>query len=196
MQGALDLPNNQKFDPVVLVQNAEGQDEVKIDPIIKGETLTAKVPLKYKHNRVKVLLSNAWNDPALAAELQVQYLRPPRILEMDAPKQSDKPLVDVSARVHSVLKVSREQVDAEVNGRDIARDRIQVQNLDANTWKVQLKHVPLDPAKNVVHVNVSNAEARSRQPGSATINFVPPASERPPPTRLAPRVELLTPAPH
>lgn len=189
--GTLDLPNNQKFDAVVLLQDADGKDEVNVAPMVKGETLTAKVPLKYKHNRVKVLLSNEWNDPAVAAEFHLQYLRPPRILEMDAPQQSDKPLVDVSARVHSVLDMTRDQVEAEVNGRDIARDRIQIQKQDANIWKMELKGVPLDPAKNVVHVNVSNSEARSRQPGSATINFVAPGADA---ARLVPLVEFLIPA--
>jgi WD40 repeat protein len=186
LQGTLDLPNNQKFDAAIVVHDADGKDETKVTPVVKGETLTAKVPLKYKNNRVEVLLSNEGNDPVAAAETQLRYLRPPRILSVDAPKESAKPLADVAARVYSPLDVTREQVEAEVNGRDIARDRIQVQKQDANTWKVDLKDVPLDPAKNVVHLYVSNGEARSRQPGTATINFQPP--------NPGPVVEFLSPA--
>jgi WD40 repeat protein len=189
--GTLDLPNNLDFQASVLVQDTDGKDEIKVDPIKKGETLTAKVPLKFKNTRIKVLLSNEWNDPTTAAEMQVQYLRPPRILAVDAPKQTEKPLANVSARVQSVLDISREQVKAEVNGRDIATDRIQVQKQDGDTWKVELKDVPLDPAQNLIHVSVSNSEAESRQPGSATINFVPPAVEA---ARLTPLVQFLSPA--
>jgi WD40 repeat protein len=174
LEGKLDLLNDQKVDGVVLIQDADGKEEAKVAPTIKGETLTAKVPLKYKHNRVQVLLSNQWNDPAVAGEMQVRYLRPPRILEVQAPKESTKPLADVSARVQSALEITREQVEADVNGREVARDRIQVQKQDANTWRVELKDVPLDPAKNVLHLYVSNTEARSRQPGTATITFQPP----------------------
>src|SRR5262249_28278459 len=156
-----------------LVQNAEGKEEFKVTPTVKGETLTAKVPLKYKNSRVEVLLSNEWNDPAVAAQVDVRYLRPPRILSVEAPKESDKSLADVDAPVQSASDLTREQVEADVNGREIARERIQVRK-DGDTWKVELKDVPLDPAKNVVHLHVSNAEARSRQPGTATINFQPP----------------------
>src|SRR5438094_4853901 len=73
-----------------------------------------------------------------------------------------------------------------VNDLQIARDRVQVQKQEKNTWKIDLKDVPLDPAKNVVHVYVSNAEARSREPGTATINFQPP--------NPGPVVEFLSPA--
>jgi WD40 repeat protein len=184
--GTLELPNNQKFDSAVLVQDPEGKDEIKVAAVVKGETLTAKVPLKFRHNRIKVLLSNEWNDPAVAAELRVQYQRPPRVLSMDAPKQSDKPLADVSARVHSVLDVPRDKVKAEVNGRDISSDHIQVQKQDGDNWKVDLKGVPLDPAQNVVHLTVSNAEAACREPGTATITFQPPSP--------GPVVEFLSPA--
>ncbi len=111
---------------------------------------------------------------------------------MEAPKESTKPLADVSARVQSASEIKRDQVEADVNGREIARDRIQVQKQDGNTWKVDLKDVPLDPAKNVIHVYVSNAEARSRQPGTAAINFMPPGADA---TRLAaPVVEFVSPA--
>ncbi len=140
--GTLDLPNNLNFEPAVLVQDAEGKDEFKVTSIVKGETLTAKVPLKYKHNRIQVMLGNNWNDPALAGEVQVRYLRPPRVLSLEAPKESTKPLADVSARVQSALEITREQVEVDVNGREISRDRIQVQKQNGNTWKVDLKDGP------------------------------------------------------
>jgi WD40 repeat protein len=184
--GTLELPNNQPFERVVLVQNTEGKEEFKVTPTVKGETLTARIPLKFKNSRVVVLLSNEWNTPAVAAQADVRYLRPPRILSVEAPKESDKPLADVAARVQSASDLTREQVEADVNGREIARERIQVRKQDGDTWKVELKDVPLDPAKNVVHLHVSNAEARSRQPGTATINFQPP--------NPGPTVEFLSPA--
>jgi WD40 repeat protein len=185
LQGTLDLPDDRKFDAVVMIHDADGKDELKVAPVVKGETLTAKVPLKYRNSRIEVLLSNEGNDPTVAAEMQLRYLRPPRILSVDAPKESAKPLADVAARVYSPLEVTRDQVEAEVNGRDLARERIQLEKGDGNTWKIDLKDVPLDPAKNVVHLYVSNGEARSRQPGTATINFQPP--------NPGPLVEFLSP---
>jgi WD40 repeat protein len=175
LQGELQLPKDAaKFTALVLVKNADNdKEEVQAAVTVEEEKLTAKVPLKYRDNRIQVLLSNNGNDRVVAGELQLRYLRPPQIVQVEAPKESSKPRADLVATIRSPLELTPQSVEADVNGREIARNQITVDKQPNNTWKIQIKDISLSPDTNRVNFWVSNAEAKSRQPGTGVILFKP-----------------------
>ena len=83
-----------------------------------------------------------------------------------------------------------ETIEAEVNGREIAKvDVVKTGKDAAGNWRIDLKDVPLDPGKNEVRLWVSNKDGRCRQPGSLEVVYAPPAKPDAPP-----EVEILDPA--
>jgi WD40 repeat protein len=173
LRGELQFPKNPaNFTSRILVKNGDNEkEEFPVEAVTQGEKLTAKVSLKYRDNLVQVLLSNEGNDRVLAGELRLRYLRPPQIVEVDAPKESAAALANLVATVRSPLEIT--SVEAEVNGREIARSQIKTGKQPDNTWKVQINNIALSPEKNLVNLWVSNAEAKSRKSATAEILFRP-----------------------
>jgi WD40 repeat protein len=164
-----------------LVDGREVPAPATVDP--QGQTLTARVPLQPGSHRVQVKLRNRWRE-AWVADIPLRYARPPRVLSVEGPRETAKPLVDLRARVQSPLPLLPEAVKAEVNGREIASVRILPPDpaRGESAWTVHLHDVPLEPGPdpahpgtNEVRLVVGNAEAQSREPGTLTVLYRPPA---------------------
>jgi WD40 repeat protein len=146
-------------------------------------------------NRIQVRLSRNQAESETSEVRVVRYLRPPNIIQFtNADRLSsqpvDKPLLDLSAQVNSLLPVDPKAAQAEVNGRTIAQDLLAVEKTRGGdrTWQVQLKEVPLDAGANEIRLWVSNAEGRSRQPGVLRLVYLPPRQRA-----ALPQVDLLEP---
>jgi WD40 repeat protein len=178
-------PDTQKFAVVVMLNDSEQQ---KIVPQIdaKTQSLTARVPVQHGDNRIQIKVSNQWNVVETSEDIVVaRYLRPPRIVKLDGPKESDKPLADLTATVHSALPLLSEAVEAEVTSSLTRRPRriaTASAKLDAGqTWNVQLKDVPLEEGANQVRLFVSNTDARSLEGADWTVTYKKKAPPPPPP---------------
>src|SRR5262249_5253167 len=147
-----------------------------------------KVKLEPGTQRLQVRLTNAWGAAWTSEVVEVRFLRPPRVVQVEGPAESKKPLCNpLTAHVQSPLDLRRESVEVEVNGQK-ATVPFDVAKKD-NSWQVQLRDVPLREGTNEVRLWLSNAEARSRVPGKWTVRYVPPP--KPP---APPEVILLEPA--
>src|SRR5205823_4107755 len=92
-------PDRHPFKAVVRV----GDRDIDATVNEANGVLTAKVPLQPGENRVQARLTNAWHAEASSEEIPVRYLRPPRVVGVDGPAESNKALVNVEARVESPL---------------------------------------------------------------------------------------------
>jgi WD40 repeat protein len=206
---ALQQPGESKEFTAALLVNGE---PLEIRPVFDSskQQLTARVPLQFGDNRIRVQLSNRWRGTSLSEPVLVRYLRPPlhiRFLPTLAgmrpltdylswprwaslpgvPLFAEKPVADLVARLHSARPLTF--VQAEVNDRRIATiERLPPTGSEETTWTLRLKDVPLAVGTNRVRLWASNADGRCREPGTQMILYCPPAPPPPPP-----EVEILDP---
>jgi hypothetical protein len=152
----------------------------------QSQLLTAKVRLRPGRNTLQVRLHNAWTMSRLSEPVHVNYLQPPRILEFQGPTQTEKPLVDLEARISSHSKLGVSEVD--VNGtRKVVSSVVDL--IREGTWRLRLKDVPLDNSgDNIVRLTVRNEDTKSLEPATWTLRYAPP-----PKLPAAPEVEILDP---
>jgi WD40 repeat protein len=183
LKGRLVLPDDARpFEVEVLLNGKKVRHTVDDEHV-----LHAKLALQPLENHVRVRLSNRWKMTALAGDLRVRYLRPPRIVKLDPPRTGDKALTELVALVESPLPLTAASVTAEVNGNSLPPDRMQVHKR-GDRWEVRLRDVPMRAGDNEARLVVRNDEAECREPGVWRFNWQPP---RPP---APPVVEILDPA--
>ncbi|HMC63971.1 MAG TPA: hypothetical protein VKI65_03455 [Gemmataceae bacterium] len=166
------------YDAVVLLNGKP----LETKPEMTGDRLTARVPLSERANAIQVRLTDSEKDWGLSRTSQpvsVRYLRPPRNIRIDKPNviKAKKALTDIVARVDSAPKLTKDGVDADINGRRITSPA-DIRHRDGDTWTVTLKDVPLDQGTNRVTMWVSNVEARSQAPGIVEFDFQPPKAAK------------------
>ncbi len=182
VKGRLDLLEESQLDQAAMLLDGR---ELAVRPSIdlQTQTVSARIPLSPGSHRLQVKLRNRWRE-TVAGEVQVRYARPPRIVKLEGPAETTKPLVDLLARVQSALPLVPEAVHAEVNGRTLAGVRIMppAKEQAEPVWTVHLPDVPLaagpnghDPLQNEVRLVVSNEEAQCREPAVFRILYRPPA---------------------
>ncbi len=124
-------------------------------------------------------LSNEWGE-GLPRELQLNYLRPPRIVKFAPPAKSDHPMLDLEAQVESPPELT--PCEARLNGalnHDALYhgDRLKV-NFDPKTglWNVVLRDVVLAEGDNPLTLTVANKDGDSREAahGQTTVAVPPP----------------------
>jgi WD40 repeat protein len=160
-----------------------------------AQVLKARAVLRPGSNRIQVRLTNAWGAEFLSDSIAASYLRPPSVLEVDAPRVAKQPLLSLTVKGKSPLPLVDAAVVLEINGKkhtvDSKNDLSLVDSKDG-TFLISLRNVPMeaDPdgkkRLNEVLVWLNNSEGRSLQPGKALISFEP---DQPPPevTFLEPR---------
>jgi WD40 repeat protein len=143
------------------------------------------VPLKPGDNPIVVRLTHAWGGKPSVAEVNVRYLRPPRVLDLkvQAPPVPGKPTVAVIARVSSPLR-PLDDVTLEVNGEPVPKAKAAVKGGKGRAWEVELPAVPVSTGPNEIRLWVSNAEGKSRQAG--LLKLTQKGAEPPAVTLLAP----------
>ncbi|MCI0462862.1 MAG: hypothetical protein L0Z62_38435, partial [Gemmataceae bacterium] len=158
----------------------------------KKDTLKVKgIPLRPGQNHIEVFVEHKWGGDPGHGFLNVRYLRPPRVLEMKAPKPGERPLIDVTARVRSATPLRDDSVVVEVNGEAPrgVRPTLTREKGKADLWTVSLPGVPLPALDNVIELQLANQEAQVEQPGVLKVRYEKPAPKRP-------EVTILSPAPN
>src|SRR5207248_624753 len=104
---------------------------------------SARVPISNGLNRVVVELSNRWGGVS-RGEVEVRYVRPPRITTWRGPEKATTATIELVAEVDSELPLRGDSVRADVNGDSISSyDLLRPAEGALRTWKVRLKNVLL-----------------------------------------------------
>ena len=134
----------------------------------------ATVPLDPGPNRILVRLSNEWGAES-TRELQLQYLRPPRVVKFEPPAKTDHPMLDLDAQVESPRELP--PCEARLNGTLYHDDRLKAE-FDPKTglWTVVLHDVVLAEGDNPLTLSVANKDGDSREGarGRTTVAVPPP----------------------
>jgi WD40 repeat protein len=184
--GRLTRPDDrQDYRAAILVNDREATVSPVIDE--KAGTLTASVPVGPGEARIQVRLSNAWGMTADSDEVAVRYLRPPRFKTVKQVRAGGKPVLNLEARVRTLIPLLADSVKVEVNGQDVPAVRARVGQPQGGIAVLRIEDVPLEAGRkqNRIAVRVSNAEAECREPGTLAVET---ATVLPPPV-----VELLDP---
>jgi WD40 repeat protein len=176
LQARLGLPaERHPYKAEILVDDKPLADPPVIDE--QAQSLSARVPLTPggQGHRIQVRLSNAWGAVGLSDDTVVRYLRPPRVVKVEAPAESSKPFLDLVARVRSPLPLPREAVKVEVNGQWRPAAVAVPDQPEDGVWAVRLTEVPLDVSarESNLRVWVSNREGECREPGTVTVIYKP-----------------------
>src|SRR5262249_35931593 len=113
LEARLDLPvRRHPYRATVLVNGTAPAEEPRVDE--GARTLAARVALRPGPNRSGARLSNDGGTPPSEDEVEVQYLRPPTILEL---KQvaGGKRVLNLEAKVHTPLPLLPGSVTVTVN---------------------------------------------------------------------------------
>jgi WD40 repeat protein len=156
-----------------------GGKEVTNSPVVfdqEARGLRGRIVLHPGRNRIQLQLSNPWGAVSTTDDMNISYLRPPQVLELNAPRESKEPFLDLNARVRSALPLLLNSVVVEVNGkrRDVQPSLAEPFAGDGSQV-VRLKNVPLDAdtEANEVSVRLSNREAECFIPATAKILYRP-----------------------
>jgi WD40 repeat protein len=177
VEAKLDPPaEKQTYTAEVLVN---GASRVKKDLDEMSREFKAKVALEPGANRVVVSLRNAWGATA-AREVQVRWLRPPRVVKFDPPKEVDRAVLDLSAEVESPPELP--PCEAKLNAAPFRDARFKAELLDRNKglWKVTLLDVALkNEGKNSLELFVANTDDDSREAATAEVKYTKPKQPAP-----------------
>jgi WD40 repeat protein len=143
----------------------------------KAAKVTARVPLHPGINRLQVQCVTRWEEPFTSEPVRVRYARPPLQVKLDAPAmRTQKPFIDLEARVRSPLRLLPGTARIEVNGERRSAEVTVGERQPDGVWPVRIAHVPLDPAPrkqkettNVIRFDIANAEGNTRQSGTVTV---------------------------
>src|SRR5262249_9940997 len=150
--------NKHPFQDSVVVNGKKSTAKIEV----ADGTYSATVPVGDGLNRVAVELNNRWGSVS-RQEIEVRYVRPPRITKWRGPAKAMTSVVELVAVVDSALPLRRDSVRAEVNGNSIVNyDVLRPEQDSPRTWRVRLKNVLLSrKGENVVTLSVANEEDRS-----------------------------------
>lgn len=157
-----------------------------VEVFAKERRLTAAVTLQPGENRIQIRLANAWQATSLA-ETEVRYNRPPRILPIDSTVTTQKPEIDLVARVESPVGLPLTR--AEVNGQLLSTNAFEEEKRTADlvTWKVTAKSLSLPRGKPTrFELQVSNEDGPALERRHWLVRFDPPPIP-------APTIEILDP---
>lgn len=168
----------------VLVDGKEPDDPPPVTIDEAARRLTARVPLHPGTNRLQVRLSNKWGALFTSAPVEVEYLRPPRVVKLIAPEESKDPAIDLEAKVRSSRPLLPEMVKVEVNGAPSrARATVAEDPPHSGNWTVRVPGVALDPGTEQgvavtsrIVFRVSSDEGECREPGQAAVVYRPPVT--------------------
>jgi len=143
-------------------------------------------------NRLQMRVTNEWGSERLSEPISVRVLRPPVTKASDAPAETEKPLVSLSAVVKSLFQLNREGIEVVVNDKPTPVAVEVVGPAGANSeWTVRLTDVPLKEGPNTVKMWARNADARSTRPAEWKIVCKPVKVIPPPEIEIAdPAVDL------
>ena len=163
------------FTAEVLV-NDRRQAKLPLDP--GGRSVKAAVTLDPGSNRVVVRLSNEWGASAVR-ELQLRYLRPPRVVKFEPPAMVDRAVLDLVAEVESPAELPPRE--AKLNDALFRDDRLQAELVDREKglWKVTLRDAALQEGDNALTLSVANADDVSREPAAAKVRYTKPKPPAP-----------------
>ena len=124
-------------------------------------------------NRVEITLANEWGASQTTI-IELNYLRPPRVVTIDKPVTGPKPRFDLAMTVES--PADRPLTRVLVNNRELPDDSIiRVKTVNGMvSCNVIAKAVPLDRGPNKFIVVPINADGPALEPGTVAVNFVPP----------------------
>jgi WD40 repeat protein len=185
LEAELTLPDPlHPYEAKVLVDGKEPADAPKVTVDEKARRLTANVPLHPGTNRLQIQLSNKWGALFTSAPVQVQYLRPPRVVKLSAPDESKEPAIDLEAKVRSPRPLLKESVRVEVNGSERqAEATVAEEPPQSGDWTVRARGVALDPgtekgvaSTSQIVFHVSSDEGECREPGKAAVVYRPPVA--------------------
>jgi hypothetical protein len=150
------------LDSAVLVVN--GEESVEAMSPEGGAVLGSVVSLRPGSNTIQVRLRNHWGTTRTIEPIEVSWLRPPRIVSLEAAQLGERPFIQIGARVASPIPLTRAQVEIttlDTEGETAIRavDLDMVREGDA--WRVSAAQVPVDPGSAEVRVGAWNAEGRS-----------------------------------
>jgi hypothetical protein len=167
-----------------------------LTPALQFDSTAAVLPktnitLTPGRNQVKVVLNHAedWQGVPEQDEIQVHYVRPPRIGKVQGNLVGVNPFVDVFAEVRSATPLLAQHVKVLVNGQPVnyAKAAIKASPDDptGRTWNVEVKDVPLklkddkDVHDNEVALVVSNVEDQSEPSTPLAVTYKAPPPPRP-----------------
>lgn len=149
-----------------------------------------KIILKPGPNRIQIRLSHEWGGSSSDRALVARFIRPPRIVKVEADKVAALPLVNLRAEVRSSVKPQASSIIVQANGlrREFAEVNISKAEDDPTKWTVQMKAVALvlDETKkehsNTLRLVVANDDGPSDLSPAAEVTYREPP---PPPPLIA-----------
>ena len=166
---------------VVMLVNGKPIGEPEI-PAAGTEELKYTVKLAPGVNRLEMRATNEWGAERTSEPISVRVLRPPMAKAGDAPAETEKPLVNLSAVVKSYFQLDRDGIEVLVNDKPTPV-AVEVRGpAGANSeWTIRLTDVPLNVGANTVQMWARNSDARSRQAAEWKIAYTPPMKVIAPP---------------
>jgi WD40 repeat protein len=203
---ALTWPKDRRDARAWLLVN--GKEQVAPQAIPWGtKTFEAAATLQHGKNEVEVRLGNEWQKEPLAVKLNLSYLRPPRVVKLEAVKVSDKPpRTEIVATVESAIDRPLESAKVDVwrkpaDGLEVTGDAVRKETIPAakmtsvkgdnvTTWTVRTE-VPLDEGENVVTLTPLNKDCAARKPATVTVTYTKPPPPRPVVDFVTPRDDTI-----
>ncbi len=176
LQAELAAPDDKRAFTAEVVVNDRCQAKLPLEA--DKHTFKAAVKLDPGPNRIVVRLSNEWGASAVR-ELQMRYLRPPRVVHFAPPVMVDHAVLDLAADVESPTDLPPRE--AKLNDRVFRDDRLQTELVDREKglWKVTLRDAALQDGDNALQLFVANTDDVSQEPASAQVRYTKPKQPAP-----------------
>jgi len=153
-------------------------DQVAVDA--EHDSFSATVALEPGENRLQWQVSNPWQGKSLSDFRRLNYLRPPRILDVKGPAEVKEPFADCTVRVQSPIDLPLRSVT--VNGRDISLDDISPDKAGlekptaaATAWKLAVPRLALQQGLNTITFSARNDDGETLQPQKLEVKMsLPP----------------------
>lgn len=185
LEGGLDLAYRAD---VVVNDQALPADSLEIDRSQQGRhRLTAKVPLAAGRNTLALRVSNAWSDEVVLKSEDFSFLRPPEMLEVEAPAVLVGEPLTLSCRVRSELPLRWARLT--IDDRPFSEVMISEVDNKPGEWLLKVENVGLEEGEHVLSMTAVNDDGPAFEPARHQVRL-----ERP---RVRPPVlTLVSPAAH
>ncbi len=120
--------------------------------------LTAVVPVPRGSHRIRVRLSNRW-DEATSGPVPVEFRRPPLVERLEASVLPGRPYAAVAARVASLSTLGRVEIDVMSAPTNMASRKVHIPRWEraGDAWDVNAE-VPIEPGTNEIVVRCWNED--------------------------------------
>ncbi|HJS08991.1 MAG TPA: WD40 repeat domain-containing protein, partial [Pirellulales bacterium] len=153
----LNLPADRQAYQVEVYLNDEklSEKEVQID----DERIRALASLRPGDNRLELRLSNEFGSAPVVQTIGVEYVRPPKIIDLTSEQQHDPEAVVMRLSVESERRPAAAIV--QVNGEERRAEFEARQGDKPDRWLLDFKPLLIEPGKSRIQVAVKDEQAQS-----------------------------------